>query len=169
MLNDVGSKQMQTKSPCDRAARCGQRGFTFAEVMMSIAVTLVMFIAFYAAMSSGVRTIQVARENLRATEILVGEMEDLRLLNWQQLTNTTYLPTSFTVTYNQNGTNTSGVTYTGAVNVASIPWTSSTSYSANMKQVSITLTWNSWGVQRQRSMTNYCAQYGVQPYVWNVN
>ena len=159
---------MKTKLSCDRAVRRGQRGFTFAEVMMSMALTLVMFAAFYASMSMGVRTIQVARENLRATEILVGEMEDLRLLNWNQLTNTTLLPPSFTVNYNQNGTNTFGVTYTGTVAVASMPWSTPTSYSANMKQVSITLNWNSWGIQRQRSMTNYCAQFGVQPYVWNM-
>jgi prepilin-type N-terminal cleavage/methylation domain-containing protein len=160
---------MKTNPSCERAVRWGQRGFTFAEVMMSIAVTLVMFIAFYAALSSGVRTIQVARENLRATEILVGQMEEIRLLRWDQLTNTVIMPTSFTVSYNQNGTNTTGVTYTGTVAVASMPWTTTTSYSANMKQVSITLNWNSWGVQRHRSMTNYCALFGVQPYVWNQN
>jgi prepilin-type N-terminal cleavage/methylation domain-containing protein len=160
---------MKTRLSCARAGRWGQRGFTFAEVMMSIAITLVMFVAFYASMSSGVRTIQVARENLRATEILVGEMEDLRLLRWDQLTNTIFLPTSFTVSYNQNGTNAFGVSYTGTVAVASVPWGTPTSYSANMKQVSITLNWNSWGVQRQRSMTNYCAEFGVQPYVWNMN
>ena len=169
MVSVIGKVPMKIKLSCDRAVRRGQRGFTFAEVMMSIAVTLVMFIAFYAAMSSGVRTIQVARENLRATEILVGEMEDLRLLNWQQVTNIAFLPTSFSVSYNQNGTNTSGVTYTGSVSVVNMPWSTPTSYSANMKQVSITLTWNSWGVRRQRSMTNYCAQFGVQPYVWNSN
>ncbi len=148
-----------------------RRAFTFIEVMVATAITLVMFITFYTAMGSGIATIQVARENLRATQIMVGRMEGIRLFNWSQLTNTNLMPASFTTTYypsglNMNGTNINqGITYTGTVTVAAanLP----TSYSSNMYQVTIQLQWSSLGVPHTRTMTTYCAQYGVQNYVWS--
>jgi prepilin-type N-terminal cleavage/methylation domain-containing protein len=158
---------MKINSSRVRAPQRGQRGFTFVEVMVATAITLVMFITFYAAMSSGVRTVQVARENLRATEIMVGQMEGIRLFSWTQLTNTTLLPTNFIAGFSLNGTNNQGITYTGAVSVAAATFATSPSYAGNIKKVTITLQWNSGGVLRQRQMTTYCAQYGVQPYVLN--
>jgi prepilin-type N-terminal cleavage/methylation domain-containing protein len=167
---EKGNKNMKIKTSKICGSRSRRQGFTFVEVMVATAITVIMFISFYAAMSSGVRTIQVARENLRATEIILGQMEGIRLLNWSQVTNTTYLPSSFTVGYDSSGTNVIGALYSGTVTVVPVPSSDiNTSYSGAMKKVTISLSWNSWGVTRSRTMTTYSSQYGVQPYVWSNN
>jgi hypothetical protein len=161
-------EKMKTELLPIRDFTSNQRAFTFVEVVIATAITLVMFISFYAAMSSGVETIRVARENLRATQIIVSRMEGIRLFRWDQLTNTTLLPANFTENFYPNGNQ--GITYTGAVSVAAAALASpASSYSSNMYQITIQLNWHSFGPLRTRQMSTYCSQYGVQNYVWSSN
>jgi Tfp pilus assembly protein PilV len=145
-----------------------RRAFTFIEVMIATLITLVMFTAFFAAMTLGVQTTRVSRENLRATQIMVSRMEGIRLFTWDQLTNTSLLPTNFTTSFYPNGTNgNQGITYTGTVSVLPATLSPSPSYASNLYQVTIQLTWQSTGPVHKRQISTYCAKYGVQNYVWS--
>ena len=145
-----------------------QRGFTLMEVMVAAAITLVLFVTFYATLSAGVMITQTSRENLRATQILVNRMEGIRLYTWNQLTNTALLPTSFTEKFYPDGTVADqGITYTGTVTVVIVALTSpASSYSNNLCQVTVNLTWQSTGPVHTRQLSTYCAKYGIQNYVW---
>ena len=149
-------------------------GFTFVEGIVAAAITLILFVTFYSAMQQGYVIIRNARENLRATQILVGQMEGIRLYTWNQLTNTTLMPTQFVTAYypdgmSGSGTNSyQGITYTGTMSVAAVTLTNpASSYATNMYQVTVQLNWQSGSVLHSRQMTTYCAKYGVQNYVWS--
>ena len=162
---------MKTEFPTARHFPRNQRAFTFVEVMVATGISLFMFISLYVAIASGVGTIQVARENVRATQIMINRMEGIRLFRWDQLTNTALLPTNFTETFYPDATGgNQGFTYTGAISIAPAGLASpASSYSTNMYQITIQVDWQSTGPPHTRQMSTYCAKYGIQNYVWTSN
>ena len=54
-------------------------GFSLVEVVIAMAVAGVSVIALLSAISSGMLTMQMARENVRATQIMLEKTETLRL------------------------------------------------------------------------------------------
>ena len=162
---------MRTTSHNHHKHRCHRGAFTLIEVLVATVIALFMFVSYYAAISEGVQVIQVAREDLRATQIMNNRMEGIRLYRWDQLTNQTLMPANFLETFYPAGTTTNqGFNYTGVVSVANVGLSSpASSYSNNMYQLSITLTWQSTGVLHTRSMTTYCGKYGIQNYVYTSN
>ncbi len=136
--------------------------------MLGMAVAGVMFAALYAGIAFGFNTIKFARENTRATQIMLEKMEIVRLYTWDQITDTTpptFIPTNtFTVPYYSVGGTNSDLVYTGKVSVADAPM--ATSYSNNIKLVTITLDWVTGKTPRTRSMQTYVSRNGMQSYVW---
>lgn len=139
--------------------------FSLVEVVFAMAVVGVSVVALLSGISSGTLTLQMARENVRATQILVEKTETLRLYNWDQLTTTNLIQTSFTERYDPNATNSAfGLTYTGTIAIASVPMT--TAYSDEMKQVTISLNWATGRINRNRSFTTFVARNGLQNYIY---
>ena len=121
--------------------------------------------ALLTGVSSGLLTMQMARENVRATQILVEKTETLRLYSWDQLMTTNFILTSFTEKYDPLTTNGGvGAIFTGTVTIASAPMT--TAYSDEMKQVTISLNWKTGGINRNRSFTTFVARNGLQNYIY---
>ena len=114
----------------------------------------------------GFAAIQLDRENSRATQILLEKTELLRLYNWNQITGgdtNVYVPTNFTAPFYPNSSN--GVfTYTGTVSIAGCAI--GTSYSNDMRTVTITLMWKSRTLIRARSMSTLVSRYGLQNYIY---
>jgi len=104
-------------------------GMTLIEVMISAMIGAIVFAALFYALNKGQMLIQVDRENLRATEIMNGKIEQLRLLNWgsynatnpipTQLFSSTYVPSSFTDTFYPAsvGGGAHGISYLGYIDV----------------------------------------------------
>src|SRR6266478_2162337 len=76
-----------------------EQAYTMAEVLVAIAALAIMMVSLFAGYSSGFMIVQMTRENLRATQIMVQEIEDVRLYKWSQVTNSTYLKQDFTNWY----------------------------------------------------------------------
>lgn len=142
----------------------GAGGFSLVEVVIAMAVAGVSVVALLSAMSSGMLTMQMARENVRATQIMLEKTETLRLYSWDQLIATNYLLTSFTEKYDPTDTNTTALSYTGTVTKTSVPMT--TAYSDEMKQITISLTWTTGRINRSRSFTTFVARNGLQNYIY---
>src|SRR2546428_12992258 len=83
----------------------GQSGHTLVEVMVSLSVLGFMVVSLYAGISSGFAVLRVARENLRATQILQERMEVLRLIRWDDVA-PGFIPTTFTAPFFADLTNT---------------------------------------------------------------
>lgn len=140
--------------------------FTLVESVFALAMAVIMFGALYTGLAFGFSMIKSARENSRATQIMVEKMETIRLYTWSQITNPGFVPTEkFTVPYYAVGpSNNTGLLYTGQIAIADT--TLGTSYANNMKKITIQLNWQQGETNRSRSMTSYVTRNGLQNYVW---
>ncbi len=156
-----------------------QEAFTLVELITSCAILAILFVSLFYGIAQGYNIIQSERENLRATQIMLGRMEGLHLEAWgtNQLFNLTYVPNTFTDYFypvGLGGFNSNAVVYTGTMtittNPASISGTSS-GYAPNMALVTVTVSWNdnNFGLTNThtKSMSTYVAQYGIQNYTFN--
>jgi len=134
---------------------------------MAMVILGISVVALLSGVTSGMLTMQMAQENLRATQIMVERTETLRLYNWDQLTTPGFIQTSFTERYDPTSTNSSGAgpIYTGTVAITNFP-VSTYAYSAEMKQVTVSLNWTTSGINRTRSFTTYVARNGLQNYIF---
>ncbi len=154
------------------------RAFTIVESLVSACVVGVLFISLYSGITAGFGALNSARENLRATQVLIDKMETLRLYNWNQVStfgsSTSYIPSFFTESFFPTTTNYSsstvstgatggGFVYYGEVAIADSGFTQN--YSNSVKLVTITVRWTN-GIPRSQTMSSYTAQYGIQKYIY---
>ncbi len=139
--------------------------FSLIEVLVGMMIAGIVIISLYASFSSGFALTEAARENLRATQIMVEKMETIRLYTWDQINTPGFIPTTFTNYYAEMGGNTNkGFAFVGRTAIAAAPL--STSYGNDMKMVTIDLSWQNGSVPRNRRMTSLVARYGLQAYVY---
>ena len=149
-----------------RCVKKPESGFTLVDVVMAVALLGVMASGIFGSFRYGFFTLQLVRENQRATQIILEKVETIRLYNWEQIQSTNnFIPATFTDVYDPQGTtNTQGTTYTGTVTVDYCPLVSS--YAANLRQLTITLQWATRDIPHTRSVTTYIAKDGIQNYVY---
>ena len=61
-------------------------GFTLAEVMVSMSLMALVFTAAFGAHFMGMKMVDDAREEMRASQIIQSELEAMRTMNWSDLT-----------------------------------------------------------------------------------
>jgi len=149
--------------------RCTQKpekGITLVDVIMAIALLGVMASGVLGSFRYGFFTIQMVRENQRATQILLEKVETLRLYSWDQVNKPGFIPANLPPEYYdpQAATGARGTVYNGAVTIANCPLSSS--YATNMRQITVTLAWTTRNIPRTRSLTTYIAKDGLQNYVY---
>lgn len=160
------------------AAARSTRAFSIVEALVSACVVGVLFVSLYAGITAGFGALNSARENLRATQVMIDKMETLRLYSWSQVstfgTSTSYIPSTFTESFYPTTTNYSsstvstGATGGGFIYYGTVEITNSgfaQNYSNSVKVVTVTLNWTN-GVPRSQSMSTYTAQYGIQNYIY---
>lgn len=159
---------------CARKTSRTLRAFTLVEVLIAVGVTLITFVSVFGGISLGISLNELARENMRATQIMVDKMEGVRLYNWSQLTTGNFLSTTFTNWFydtNNIGLVTAqgnGVKYVGTVSVTPFPY--ATPYSSSMVKFTVSISWTTafkTNMVRTRSMSTYVSQSGLQNYVYN--
>jgi type II secretory pathway pseudopilin PulG len=149
--------------------------YTVMEVVIAVLILGIMILSLFAGFSSGFVVVQLARENLRATQIMVQKMETVRLLKWSQILNTNnFLQSTFSDYYDPTGTNThtAGVIYQGFVTTNAaigVP----NDYKDNMRAITVTIYWTNYlknsktnFIVRTRQMQTFVAKYGMQNYVY---
>jgi Tfp pilus assembly protein PilV len=132
---------------------------TLTEVMAAVAILAISMGGLMGALASGFRTMQMARENQRATQILMEKAEFTRLYNWDQVTNGTIVSVA---TEHYDPDNASTVAYTVSTSVDSVPFV--TSYAADMRKVTIRVTWKTGAVDRERELVTLVSKDGMQNY-----
>jgi Tfp pilus assembly protein PilV len=149
---------------CSKKGTLSKAGFGLTESLIGVLVMGTVFVALYAGMATGFQSVRSARENLRATQILLEKFETIRLYNWEQITATNFIPTAFTNTYTPNNV-TKGIEYVGRVTISTnLPLTDI--YREDMRSVTISVSWNSNGAAKSRTFTSFVARYGLQHYIY---
>ena len=139
--------------------------------MVAVAMGAVMLTALYAGITFGFSTVKIEREDLRATQIMVEQMETLRLTPYANLqnfsTNVYFDPSGST-----NGSG--GALYTISITTAT-PAKSDLAppgmpavvyYNTSMLRITATASWTNNNIARTRSLVTYAARNGVQAYVY---
>ena len=155
------------------------RAFTLIEVMISMTVVALMFVSLYAGITQGLAVIATARENMRATQIMIEKIELLRLYSWDQLNAPGFIPGAFAERLMPSSTTNSSTTAAtvdglaapggvGTVFVGTILLETPNlqGYSNNMRLATLTVAWTNGNVRRSRSMQTYVAQLGIHDYVY---
>jgi len=135
------------------------------EVAIAVALLGIMIVGLYLAFSQGFAIVQLARENLRATQILQEKTETIRLYTWDQINTPGFIPATFNAPFYAvgNGTN-GGLIYEGNLTISDtlLP----ESYAPDMRQVDVWVTWKSGELTRSRGMTTYVSRYGLHNYIY---
>jgi len=158
---------MKTKKLCYKVGHKPQQsaGFSLVEVTVGMGVVATSVVALFSGFTSGFFTMEMARENLRATQIMLEKTETLRLYSWDQINTAGFIPTAFSAAYDPNTTNgNGGAVYHGTLSITPCPLP--TSYSNDMKQVTVSLNWRTGSLDRSRTFTTYIARNGLQNYVY---
>jgi prepilin-type N-terminal cleavage/methylation domain-containing protein len=148
-------------------SRAARAGFSLTEVSVGMGVVGIVFISLYSGLTSGVATVGMTRENSRATQIMVEKLDSIRLYSWDKITKLGFSETPFTASFMPSGTATSGsagCVYSGTVTVSPAPVAEG--YKDNMRQITVSLSWQTGSLKRQRSMTTMVAKDGMQNYVY---
>jgi hypothetical protein len=149
-------------------AGCRQLAYTIIEVVMGAAILGLMLVSLYGGMSSGFAVTQLARENLRGTQIMLERMEGIRLYRWDQLIYSNMIPSSFVNYYYPLASSgeSKGIVYSGKMVITNATLAPSASYSTNMRLVTVTITWTNGNIKRTRTMSTYVSKNGIQNYVF---
>jgi len=141
-----------------------QAASTITEVVAAVAILAIAAAGLMGALANGFFSVQLTRENQRATQILIERTEMARLYNWDQVTANGFILTNFVAAYDPQAPSGGGLYYTGSVEMASFPF--SANYATNMRQMTITLNWQTKGINRSRSLTTLMGRDGLQNYVY---
>jgi len=143
-----------------------------------------MLTALYASFACGFATIKLAREDLRATQIMLKTLESVRLYSWSQIsTNSASSFPPFTDCYSpkDQADGKGGTIYAVTVTSLKPPTANAPSmysvpslYGADIRTISVTVYWtNQCGlgmtntIVHSRNMQTYVAKNGAQSYVAN--
>ena len=166
-------------------------GFTLVEVIVAAALGAIIFAALYCGIANSSNMVQTSRANLRATQIMVSQLEGMRLCAWgsgtnlSQLFNTSILPTTFTnyfypvgLSSSTNGSTNLGTVFYGAMSIVQLTnaveqtnifGSSIPDYATNMAVATVSVSWTDglYGHQvlHTRHMTTFVSAYGIQNYV----
>lgn len=133
------------------------------EVTVGMAILGTVVSAIMSGFTSGLFSMQLARENLRATQILLERMETIRLYSWDEINTPNFVKPTFTADYDPLSVN-KGATYNGTINIESAPISSS--YSNNMRLVTVHLNWKTGNLERHREFSSYISRSGIQNYIY---
>ena len=127
------------------------------EVVIATWVLTIVAVGLFGAFSFGFATIRIAEEDLGADRIMVQKLETLRVYDWSKITSG-YIPTNLIAASGTNG----GPAYDVAIAIDPAPLMES--YTNDLRQVTVSLSWNSGGLTRRRSMTTLVSRNGIQTY-----
>jgi len=142
---------------------------TLIEVVMATGIIALTGAGVISSINYGLCIMRLARENQRATQVMLEKLEAIRLYNWDQVTNDSFIPDTFTAPYDPTASGTQqGTTYYGTMSVTTPTFIATTpNYSGSIRQFNVSLSWtNVGGLTHTRSLTTYVAQNGIQNYVY---
>ena len=156
---------MKIKTSLAKRIRQKLAAFSLVEATVGMGIVGTTVATLFSGFTSGFFTMQMARENLRATQIMLERVETIRLYSWDQINTPGYITPTFTASYDPEApTGQNGLVYTGSLTI--VPCDVPSSYSADMRKVIVRVNWKTGNLQRTREFTSYISRFGMQDYVY---
>lgn len=134
--------------------------FTIIEGLFAAVLIGVVFLALYGAITWGFLSLRSAREDLKATQIMVEKMEVMRLCSWDQIRSNA-LPLEFSVPYSGSlADKTAGAPiYSGKIQISKTGL--GVNYEPRMRLVTVSVNWTNNGLAQHREISTYISRYGI--------
>lgn len=150
------------RTTCQKIARIARGGFTLTEALVAMAVGGIMVVSLYSGMTSASYSMRLAREDLRATQVLLDKLETIRLCTWNQVNDPSFMPSTFSEPIYPEQPNSAVLTGTLAIDSSNL----TAKYNDQIRMVTVTVTWGGNGeLKRTRQMSTYVARYGITRYL----
>lgn len=134
------------------------------DVVVSVAIIAIMCTGLVGSLTYGFFVMGSARENSRATQVMLETLESIRLYNWDQLHSNDFVPAAFTNTYDPQAVSGSqGFTYYGSIVTNSVGLAP---IGSNLISMTVSLRWTNRGIPHYRTVTTFIAKDGIQNYVF---
>lgn len=147
-----------------------QSADSMLEIMVGVGLLGMVLASLFSGISMATGMTEMARQDLRATQILLERIEGLRLFNWNQLLYSNSLcPANFTSSFYPipNSSGSTGITYYGTIVLTNVAAGPACSYSNQIRAIVVTVNWTNGGLGHTRSLTTCQSQYGAQNYAFN--
>ena len=150
-----------------RCSRKSELAMTLVEVVVATAVLAIAVAGIVTSFGYGFYVTELARENQRATQILLENTETIRLYNWTQVNSNGFIPSTYTNVYDPQDPVHPGITYYGTVSQAGFGNVTA-SCQGKVVQFIFTLNWTNAlsRIPHTRTLATLVAQDGEQNYVW---
>ncbi len=147
--------------------RHARRGFTIAEVMMAAAVMALAISTSITTMQRAFLALDTSRNLTLAGQIMVSEMEGIRMLSWTEVEAYELSPTVTTLTLDAAFTSNPQIGNRFAMTrTVTLP----DEANPNIRQITLTVTWRGYdGRELSRSYTTQYARYGIHDYLYNTS
>jgi type II secretory pathway pseudopilin PulG len=161
---------MRTASVIAVTTRAQSRGFSLVEAVVGMALLGLVCMALFSGLCNSTFSVQLTRENLRATQIMAEKLDTIRLYSWKQLTNATYIREDFKRPLHPPDassppqTNSPAAVYEGTIYIDPAPI--SEVYGKDMRLVTVELRWKTGDLQRNRKMSTLISRYGTYKYIY---
>jgi type II secretory pathway pseudopilin PulG len=159
---------MRTVSVTAVTIRPRSEGFSLVEAVVGMALLGLVCMALFSGLFNSTFSVHLARENLRATQLMAEKLDTIRLYGWKQLTNETYIKESFNLPLHPpdplSPPQTNSAVYEGAIYIESAPITEV--YGKDLRLVTVELKWKTGELERHRSMSTLVSRYGTYKYIY---
>lgn len=159
---------MKIRLPIVSRVRRGLAAFSIMEVTLGLGIVGMATAALFSAFTSGFFTMRMARENIRATQIMLEKVETIRLYSWQQITNTGFIPNTFTNKYDPvSQIGDGGLVYRGTLNITPVnAIENNADYTDSMRLITVRVNWQTGSLRRTREFKSYVSRFGMQDYIY---
>jgi type II secretory pathway pseudopilin PulG len=159
---------MRTASAIVVTTQAQNRGFFLVEAVVGLALLGLVCMALFSGLCNSTFSVQLTRDNLRATQIMAEKLDTIRLYSWKQLTNATYIRQGFNAPLYApdplSPSQTNSAVYEGTIHIDPAPI--SEIYGQDMRLVTVELKWKTGKLQRSRSMSTLVSRYGTYNYIY---
>ena len=147
-----------------------KKAFFLLEATIGMALLGLVFMALYTGLVSTTFSVQLSRENLRATQIMTEKLDTIRLYGWKKIVDDPYyIPRGFDVPIysddpSKAGNDATARVFGGEFKVEPAPITEP--YAVDLRMITVKLTWTTGKMKRTRTMSTLVSKYGLYRYVY---
>ena len=166
-LSKIGTQRKLHEIMKIRCHKKPELAMSLVEVIVATGVLAIAVAGIITSFGYGFHVTELARENQRATQILLENIETIRLYNWTQVNSNGFIPSTFTAVYDPQDPARPGITYYGSVTQTNFSGATA-SCSGKITQFIFTLDWTNGisQIPHHRTLATLVAQDGEQNYVW---
>jgi hypothetical protein len=161
---------MKTTATTNLSRRNWKKAFFLLEATIGMSLLGLIFMAMYTGLVSTTFSVQLSRENLRATQIMAEKLDTIRLYGWKKIVEDPYYlsapfnPPVYSDDPSMPGNDATTRVFRGEILVEPAPITEP--YAADLRMITVKLTWVTGKMQRKRTMSTLVSKQGLYRYVY---